>query len=518
MFLLAGILAGCNDPYKEQLFKAYDESPVALLLSENPDYSMWVEMWRRVDLYNAMNLGTGTYTCFVADNNAVSAYLQEHGYSSIDSIGYEDLEYLMRYHVINGSKIAYSSLLLKLSLPALSGDYLTAGIDIETEERYIENGEGCEPSFVVKKDIQAKNGVIHVLNRVLEPITASLWSLIKGNIDYSIFAKAISETGIDEYLDNTYLDVLDVKVRENKTVLVVPDAVFHSHGIGDYDALKEYFGTSDASDITSGLYRYIEYHVMDSMKGYADLTTFPSGYRSMTVYNRSSIRGYSVLDTLGTIIFNPQSGEKSFRISSTRKDIPAKNGYIHEIDNLGLIPQQMAHYIVEWEPTDRIEFSAIPFYRSSKIAGESAEEYELISSGLEIPGIRYESVPESKAQIWYHSEYLGNGRYLYNDALYWNMGNIGWIEFDIPVLPVGKYRLEAEKSNNATNGGKSFIYWDGDEASLAGNSEINFVNGVTHPEWTTRSIAREEAHTVKFVVGSTGGICGIDRLVFVPVE
>ena len=36
--------------------------------------------------------------------------------------------------------------------------------------------------------------------------------------------------------------------------------------------------------------------------------------------------------------------------------------------------------------------------------------------------------------------------------------------------------------------------------------------------WGNRTLLSEETHTVRFTVGSTGGICGFDRITFVPVE
>ena len=148
---------------------------------------MWVEMLRKVDLYNAMNLGASRFTCFVADNDAVQTYLREKtDYESIAEMPDDEVDFLLRYHIINGAKMASANLMLKLSLPTLTGDYLTAGVDVVTQQRYIDNGEGKEPSFLVRRDIETTNGVIHTLDKLLEPLTVSVWGIISGNSDYSI--------------------------------------------------------------------------------------------------------------------------------------------------------------------------------------------------------------------------------------------------------------------------------------------------------------------------------------------
>ena len=174
----------------------------------------------------------------------------------------------------------------------------------------------------------------------------------------------------------------------------------------------------------------------------------------------------------------------------------------------------MAHYVVVWEPTDKVEFQAIPFYRAEKSEGSEEQKFDLIQNDLSIPGIRWESIPSTSAQVWYYSAYVDNGRYLNNDALYWDMGDIGWLEVDIPVLPAGTYTFTIEKSNDADYGGKCNILWD----DVSMGSDRNFVNGDKVGSWGNRTLTSEEAHTVRFTVGSVGGTCGFDRIVFVPVE
>ncbi len=509
------MLSGCEDPFKNEVFKAYDDEPVGVWLAEQPEFSLWVAMLRKTNLYNAMNLGSSEYTCFVADNAAVESYLKENtDYASIEEMPDDEIDFLLRYHIIRGAKLASANLMLKLALPTLTGDYLTAGVQVDTQERYIDNGEGKSPSYLVRGDVNLTNGVVHVLDRLLEPLTQSVWDLISGNPSYSIFAGAVKACGLDAWLDNTYRTIGTTTVRENKTVLVVSDEVFQSRGIGSLEDLQHYFGDEDPADVDSDFYQYVYYHMMDKMNGYAELTTFPSGYKSMTLYGCSTIKGFSVLDAGSAIEFNPQAGEESFRIVESRRDIPAKNGYIHEIDNLGVLPEFMAHYVVEWEPTDRIEFQVVPFYRSEKGEGSEAQQYSLIDNDLEVPGIRWESVPETKAKVWYHSEYVDGGRYLYSDALYWDMGDIGWLEVDIPVLPVGTYSFTIEKSNDADNGGKCNILWD----DVSMGNDRNFVNGDALGLWGERTLTSEETHTVRFTVSATAGVCGFDRIIFVPVE
>lgn len=508
-------LCCCQDPFQDGIFKAYDEDPMGVYLSKDPDYSMWVSLLKKADVYNALNLGSGEYTCFAARNGAVETYLADNGYGSIEDIPADELNYLVRYHIISGKKYLNSDLLLKLSFPTVSGDYLTAGINLETELRYIDNGEGKERSYIIEKDINVSNGIIQCLDRMLSPITMTVWDIIAENQSYSIFTEALRATGFDEWLDRAYLDINDVTIRDMKSVFVVPDAVFNARDIADFDALKEFFGNEDPMSEDSDMYQWMLYHLFDNLVGYAELTTFPSGYKSMIYYTRSKRKGLSILDSDGMITFNPESEGESFHINDAKRDIPANNGYVHEIDNLGLLPERMSHYVVMWEPTDKKEFQIIPFYRTAKASGDEAATYSLVDNELKVEGIRWESIPDTKAKVWYSNEFAANGRYLNSDALHWNLGTIGWLEMDVPVLPLGKYQVCCEKYNTNTDGGKGYTWFDD---QYINDNEVNFATGANYATWKTFTLTKEETHLVRFTVGSAAGVFGVDRFVFVPVE
>jgi len=508
-------LCCCQDPFEDGVFKAYDEAPMGEYLQNDEDYSMWVALLKKVDVFNALNLGSFEFTCFAAKNDAVQAYLEKHGYESIEDIPLDELDYLMRYHIISGKKYLNSDLLLKLSFPTVSGDYLTAGVDLDTELRYIDNGEGKEKSFIIEKDIRVSNGIIHCLDRMLEPITMTVWDIVSGNTRYSIFTDALKATGLDQWLDRAYVEINDVRIRDMKSVFVVPNEIFAARDIADFNALKVFFGNEDPSSEDSEMYQWMLYHLFDKLVDYAELTTFPSGYKSMIYYTMSKRKGLSVLDADGMITINPESEGESFHINDAKRDIPANNGYVHEIDNLGLLPERMSHYVVLWEPTDKKEFHIIPFYRMAKVSGDETTTYSLVDNELEVEGIRWEAIPETKAKVWYTNEYANNGRYLNSDALHWNLGTIGWLEMDVPVLPLGKYQVWCEKYNKGADGGKGYTMFDD---QYINDNEVNFATGAEYAVWKTFNLLKEETHLVRFTVGSSAGVFGVDKFVFVPVE
>lgn len=517
MILIGAIaaLTSCEDPFKDEPFKAFEEQTIGVYLQEQPQYALWVTMLDRANLLNAINLGSATYTCFVADNEAVEAYMTEQGTTFNEFIeDTEALEYLMRYHILVGDAINASDMLLKLPIKTASGDYLTAGVDPATEVRYIDNGEGKPRSNIVRKDAVMSNGVVQEVDCLLHPFTESIWDVISGEERYSIFADAIKAVDFVDWLSRTEVryEETDATYRENKTLFAVPDSIYAIHGVTSLADLQGLIG-GDPADENSDFYQYMLYHVMDDLNSYAELTDFPYDGNSMILYTASERRGLSILDSVNTIWFNPQEPAKRFNIIEGRRDIPTKNGYIHEINNLGEVPAAMAHYYVIWELTSDKAYRKIPFYRSEKSTGATAETYVLEKG--EIPGLSWSATPANKGRVWYHSENVGD-RYWNDDALYWDLGVSGELVLTTPVLPKGKYLLKSEKLNDNTTGGKYNMSLDR-VTNL--HTDVNFKGGATFAtHGSAQTFGSEETHVIRYTTGSLQGYGGVDRIVFEPVN
>lgn len=505
----------CEDPNKDVDFKVYEEEPIATWLAGQPEYSDWVKMLKKVDLYNALNLMT-EYTCFVADNSVVAAYLKANtSYTSVDEIPAADVDFLMRYHIIPGKKITSGNLLLKIASPTASGFYLTAGVYPLSGVRYIDNGSGREKSVIIQKDIALMNGVVHKLDVMLQPITESVWDLVAENSAYTIFHQALAECGLQQWLDSRENHLGDYSYVDEKTILVVSDSVFNQNGVNDLEGLKSLY-PGNGADTTSAFWRYMAYHILNSSSGYAELTDFPEGTKAMNIYPYAPVTAISIVDSANQILLNPHTGNPVHIIDS-RRDIPANNGYIHEVDGLMPIPDFMARNTVVWEPTGRPEFKIIPFYRSENATSARADTFG-IKPGM-IPGIRWESIPAKAAKVYYQSQNVDDGRFLYNDALVAELGKIGWIELDFPILPKGKYNIKAVKSKSK-GGGKYTLSLDVPQApgSTTGSGEKDFGGGNATPDFGTYDFTSEEVHSIRFTVGSTVGFWMIDRFIFTPVN
>lgn len=512
MVSIAWWTSSCEDPNKNEEFKVYTGQPIATWLDSRPEYSDWVKLLQKVNLYNALNLIT-EYTCFVADNDALAAYLKTHtAYVSVDEMSFEDADFLIRYHIIPGKTLTSSNLLLKIPVPTASGFYLTAGIEPETGIRYIDNGEGRGRSVLIERDIRLLNGVVHKLDSLLQPITESVWDLVAGNPSYSIFGQSLKECGLEKWLDARENKIGEDAYVDEKTLLVVSDEIFRENGIDDLGALKALY-PGEGTDTTSDFYRYVMYHILNSSSGFAELTNFPEGKKAMNIYPCAPLTAISVVDSVNRIWLNPHTGHP-VNIIDSRRDIPANNGYVHEINGLMPIPEFIARHVVVWETTDSPEFRIIPFYRSEKSTGDLAETFEIKAGSVQ--GIRWESIPSSAAKVYYQSQNIDNGRFLYNDALVADLGKSGWIELSLPVLPRGKYNIYGVKSTSA-GGGKFTVWIDNQTTALANGAIRDFGGGAAQPLFGDYNFTREETHTVRFKMVEPG-FWMLDRLIFVPVE
>ncbi len=110
-------------------------------------------------------LSSATITVFAPSNAAFTQLLGALGINNIDNIPMPTLLAVLSYHVVAGR--AFSSDLKAGSLPMLAGGNttvsLTSGATIKG------NGNGTNASNIIATNIMCRNGVVHVIDRVLLP-------------------------------------------------------------------------------------------------------------------------------------------------------------------------------------------------------------------------------------------------------------------------------------------------------------------------------------------------------------
>lgn len=109
--------------------------------------------------------GDGPFTVFAPTNDAFGALLTELGVGGLGEIDDATLNAVLQYHVVNGANVRSTDLTDGQVVSTFGGAEFT--IDL-SDGASITDGKGRNNKIVVT-DVQANNGVIHVVSTVLLP-------------------------------------------------------------------------------------------------------------------------------------------------------------------------------------------------------------------------------------------------------------------------------------------------------------------------------------------------------------
>merc|ERR1719182_152385 len=141
------------------------------LAAATPDLSTLVTAVTAGDLTGALS-GAGPLTVFAPTNAAFAAVPKAVLDALLDPANKASLQTLLKYHVAAGAAVASGSLTDGQKIKTLEGGELTVGVK---EEGGAKTGT-VDGAAVVGADVEASNGVVHVIDAVLVP--PSLESLV----------------------------------------------------------------------------------------------------------------------------------------------------------------------------------------------------------------------------------------------------------------------------------------------------------------------------------------------------
>ena len=165
-------LSACNNmmPTKTPATKApmHSQSTASMnvvqIAQSNPDFSLLVEALQAAGLAGALTDTSASYTILAPTNAAFVQALQETGMTKAELFANKPLlTKILTYHVLKGNTPVYQKHVRPGNYTMLSNDTLV----ITPQGRLMdENGHTTK---ILKTDIAASNGVIHVIDRVLLP-------------------------------------------------------------------------------------------------------------------------------------------------------------------------------------------------------------------------------------------------------------------------------------------------------------------------------------------------------------
>ena len=282
-----------------------DDEPqrtIVEVAQKTPDLSILVEAVVAADL--VPTLSTGTLTVFAPTNAAFAALLAELGITKEALLADKPLlTAVLTYHVL-GSKVELANVPVGKPITPVGGGFFkvesAGGLKITDGRNRVSN--------ITATDIQASNGVVHLVDRVLLPANRDIVATAQALPDFSILVEAVATAGLMETLQGT----------GPFTVFAPTNAAFA--------ALLAELGVSKAALLADKamLTKVLTYHVLPSRVLKAEV---PVGKPITTMQGQTF-----------TINASLQITDQNARVANlVGTDVFASNGVIHVVDRV-LLP------------------------------------------------------------------------------------------------------------------------------------------------------------------------------------
>ena len=263
------------------------------------NFSILVEALTEAGLVETLQ-GDGPYTVFAPTNAAFAALLEDLDVTKEELLAHRDLSKVLLYHVVSGEVMA-GDLSDGLEADTVLGEKITFSIE---GENYSVNESAIGPA-----DIDASNGVIHVIDKVLVPEAFGMKTIVETALadedNFSILVAALQAA-----------DLVDALEADGPfTVFAPTNAAFAA-------LLEALEITADDLLGHPDLAKVLLYHVISGEVFSTDLS---NGLEAET------LNGQKIVFTIN----NDGAFADDSKISTA--DLEARNGVIHVIDSV-LVP------------------------------------------------------------------------------------------------------------------------------------------------------------------------------------
>lgn len=215
------LLASCDpsNPVVIDTWKTKDDKIISEWLQEKSELSISLEALKKVYVYNTIAT-YGPYTFLVPNNDAWAKYFERHQYASLEDVPLTTLEDIFEYHILPFKRMtdAFSNGVMSESDTTVTGDRLLLDVSKGLDQVKVNN-----QAEIVESNIEAWNGVIHVMNEVLEPPTMTVGEYLQTN---AVFSKFVSFLKVSDVFDTlTYRRIAVYPYSRNEfTVIALTDS------------------------------------------------------------------------------------------------------------------------------------------------------------------------------------------------------------------------------------------------------------------------------------------------------
>jgi uncharacterized surface protein with fasciclin (FAS1) repeats len=284
-----------------------DKRTISQLVNSTPGFELLKAALSRTGLVDDLNK-SGNFTVFAPTNEAFIAA----GFRTTSDIAKADrnvLRNIILYHAL-GSRVPASA------IPEANN---TAVNTLQGSPIYATRS-GSNVSIngvrVIRADINASNGVIHVINRVLIPASGNVLETVRANPNFSYLAAAVVR-GSSSFIDLGNI----LAVGGPLTVFAPVNQAFIDAGFPTIESINNAPGST--------VQAILLYHVIGSRVFSSQLSNGPVA----TQFNAQTVG----INLAGPTVLGNGNGGQASNIITT--DILATNGVIHAIDRV-LLPNQ----------------------------------------------------------------------------------------------------------------------------------------------------------------------------------
>ena len=454
-------------------------------ISSNPEYSEFNKLVEMTGLSALMRI-RGPYTIMLPNNDAMFAYYKLKGVSALTDFDAKFLLTLVKNHIITNEIPTGDIGLGAIRDTNAIGDFLVSefdGADIIIDKY----------SKIIKRDVRVANGYIHVLDRVLDPVTKDLYTIVAEDPSYKIFTEGLKITGLKDTLQLISFPYGKKTARTRFTVLAVPDTIYQRYGINNVNDLIKWTGANPDSItfLNNPFYRYMEYHCLNGTHYLSDFKT--QLYPILSHDNNLSL----TIDNDYKINYLPET-KKYTGFIIPASNTPAKNGVIHAINDL-LPVSQPAPGVITFETTDFFDF------QQEDCVGKY---YKKWSDGQNtFANIKFEGL----YLLYYYKLSTGRTPITKNDQL--SMVGYFWIEITTPKVMKGHYKLSA----GIWSGGEDLCIFD----AFADGVKVASINArISAPvpmDFAEVTYTKTETHKIKIVCTGWGSLFW-DTIIFTPIK
>lgn len=516
-----------SDDVKGNLFTFTGQTMGQYLQSKPKEYS---EFCRVLDTTNTMGLlkSYGIFTCFAPDNAAMKAFYLSQGRRDLSDFSMDSLKQIAYDHLItdwNVPTIEFTD--GQLPHPSMSDRFFYVHFGGSDPVKGIDSIFINKTSYILEKDIAVYNGVIHKIAEVLNPIRKGIVEVIAQDTTFSLFYRALLETGMadsllqvkdENYDPNKYKSLITV-TKENRgsgywyhevpasryfryTILMESDATMAKNGITDLESLKAYAASKydevypeDASvtnlkDRRNSLNRFVSYHLItkqmshkmfidaydtDHMLKTKDMYEYIETMCPNTLLEVSKVR----LSNQTNLINNNKETGKVVRLVPSNWDNGALNGIYHEIDDM-LVYDYQTDLMMS---TKRLRFDTGSFFdelTNNNIRGlgilNPEPRFQLPRGYIKRINCSEQTVVAYLCPWGQFQDYEGDEIYLRSNA-----GKLYDFTIETMPIPAGNYEVRFGYIANG-NRGVAQLYLDGKPAGVplnlmtsATNAQIGYV-------------------------------------------